>query len=283
MTFSDSRVAKMLMEDFVPVWESVAAVKTVTFNLGEGRSFRGSISGEIAIYFCDVDGVVMDILPALQSPAATLAAMKEALTLHKQVKDANKQQAKSPKAQFVTNGRQAVIGAFQKKRMTKVATERFEALAKTMGKKMLRRPELIPAGELFPASKAGEKLRDDYIRAAVDKATRDMRTMVMSKTASPGQLAEWQFVGDAMTVVEPGGRGYFRWKVGQAFFGVWPKDHDPRPKDKPGFRFSIGASTMQNPNYWKKPLFEGILKQELKGGEVEYDSDSLQAISIFEE
>lgn len=40
---------------------------------------------------------------------------------------------------------------------------------------------------------------------------------------------------------------------------------------------------MQSPDYWKKPLFEGILKQELKGGEVEYDSDSLQAISIFEE
>lgn len=83
MTFSDSRVSKMLKEDFVPVWESVADVKTVTFKLGEGRSFKGSISGEIAIYFCDVDGVVMDILPALQSPAATLLAMKEAL-VHQQ-------------------------------------------------------------------------------------------------------------------------------------------------------------------------------------------------------
>ncbi|MFK7910291.1 MAG: hypothetical protein AB8F34_06770 [Akkermansiaceae bacterium] len=55
------------------------------------------------------------------------------------------------------------------------------------------------------------------------------------------------------------------------------------PKDKPSFRMTLAASTIQNPNYWKKPLFEGILKYELKGGEVEYDSDSLQAISIFEE
>jgi hypothetical protein len=110
-----------------------------------------------------------------------------------------------------------------------------------------------------------------------------MRIMVMSKTASPGHLVEAKFVGEAMTVVEPGGRGYFRWKVGQAFFGVWPKNHDPRPKDKRSMRWPLGAFTMQTPDYWKKPLFEGILNQELKGGEVEYDSDSLQAISIFEE
>lgn len=273
----------MLKEDFVPVWESVADVKTVTFNLGEGRSFKGSISGEIAIYFCDIDGVVMDILPALQSPAATLEAMKEALILHKQVQQSKKAKPSPAKAQFSDTGRQAVIGAFQKKRMSKVAKERFAILAKTMGKKMLSRPELIPAGDLFPASKAGEKLRDDYIHAAVDKATRDMRIMSMSKTASVGLSIEWQFVGEAMTVVEPGGRGYFRWKVGQAFFGVWPEDHDPRPKDKPGFSLSPGVSTVKTPDYWKKPLFEGILNQELKGGEVEYDSESLQAISIFEE
>lgn len=274
----------MLKEDFVPVWESVADVKTVTFKLGEGRSFKGSISGEIAIYFCDVDGVVMDILPALQSPAATLSAMKEALVLHKQIQQSNKPKPQANNSLLEFYNREAIIGAFQKKRMSKVAKERFDVLAKTSGKKMLRSPELIPAGDLFPASKAGEKLRDDYIHGAVDKATRDMRTMVMSKTASPGQRAEWKFVGEAMTVVEPGGRGYFRWKVGQAFFGVWPKDHDPRVKGNPGIRFfSLGAFTRQTPDYWKKPLFEGILKQELKGGEVEYDSDSLQAISIFEE
>ena len=273
----------MLKEDFVPVWESVAEVKTVTFKLGEGRSFKGSISGEIAIYFCDVDGVVMDILPGLQSPAATLSAMKEALALHKQVQQSKKPKPEANKNPLGSHNREAIIGAFQKKRMSKVAKERFDVLAKTSGKKMLRNPELIPAGDLFPASKAGEKLRDDYIRAAVDKSTRDMRIMVMSKTASPGQLAEMKFVGEAMTVVEPGGRGYFRWKVGQAFFGVWPKGHDPRPKDKPDYMFLLGVSTMQTPDYWKKPLFEGILNQELKGGEVEYDSDSLQAISIFEE
>ena len=68
----------MLMNDFIPVWESVAPVRTVTFDLGEGRKLKGSVSGEIAIYFCDTDGKVFDILPALQSPAATLVAMKEA-------------------------------------------------------------------------------------------------------------------------------------------------------------------------------------------------------------
>lgn len=34
---------------------------------------------------------------------------------------------------------------------------------------------------------------------------------------------------------------------------------------------------------WKKALFEGILKQELKAGEVKYSSDSLKAINLFEE
>ena len=276
----------MLKEDFVPVWESVAEVKTVTFDLGEGRSFRGSISGEIAIYFCDVDGVVMDILPALQSPAATLQAMKEALELHKQVREAKvlKQTFKTDdgKKFLFSNTRESIVGGFQKKRMSKVAKERFELLAKTLGKKMLTSPQSIPAGDLFPASKAGEKLRDDYIHAAVDKATRDMRTMVMSKTASPGQIAEWKFVGEALTVVEPGGRGYFRWKVGQAFFGKWPEKHDPRSEEerKPRY-FFMGAATMKTPDYWKKPLFEGILKQELKGGEVEYDSESLQATALL--
>ena len=45
---------------------------------------------------------------------------------------------------------------------------------------------------------------------------------------------------------------------------------------------SLGLGCDFSPNEWKKPLFECILKQELKGGEVEYDSDSLQAIGIFE-
>ncbi len=65
----------MLKEDFIPVWEAVAPVRTVTFNMGEGRTLKGSVSGEIAVYFCDPRGKVFDILPALQSPAATLNAI----------------------------------------------------------------------------------------------------------------------------------------------------------------------------------------------------------------
>lgn len=82
MTFSDSHIVKLLQRDFIPVWESVAPVKTVIFDLGEGRSFKGSVSGEIAVYFCTPEGLLFDILPALQSPAATLAAMKGALEFY---------------------------------------------------------------------------------------------------------------------------------------------------------------------------------------------------------
>jgi hypothetical protein len=79
VTFSDSRVATLIRERFIPVWESVAPVTIATYELGEGRTFRGIVSGEIALYFCRPDGKVFDVLPALQSPHATYWALKGAL------------------------------------------------------------------------------------------------------------------------------------------------------------------------------------------------------------
>ena len=83
MTFSDSRIVKLLSDDFIPVWEAVAPVREVTFDLGDGRSVSGAVGGEIVIYFCTPEGKVFDVLPALQSPAATRLAMKRALEFHK--------------------------------------------------------------------------------------------------------------------------------------------------------------------------------------------------------
>ena len=66
MTFSDNRVVRLLKEKFISVWTSVAPVQTATFDLGGGRSVKGTVGGEIALYFCRPDGKVFDILPALQ-------------------------------------------------------------------------------------------------------------------------------------------------------------------------------------------------------------------------
>ncbi|HKS16160.1 MAG TPA: hypothetical protein VJU16_02550, partial [Planctomycetota bacterium] len=82
MTFSDKRVVDLVKERLIPVWESVAPVSVAVFNLGDGRSVRGTQGGEIAVYFCRPDGKVFDILPALHSPHVTYWAIKNALEFY---------------------------------------------------------------------------------------------------------------------------------------------------------------------------------------------------------
>ena len=325
----------MLKADFIPVWESVAPVRTVTFNLGEGRKLKGSISGEIAIYFCDTDGKVFDILPALQSPAATLIAMKEAKRfygeLEKAVKKANNEKEKifdglekldskevkrakgKPETQYVRgelspkyglivgipdnadhiytyedmNDRLSgyfqreinhMVKGYHKKRMLKIAADRYDEYKKN-GKRIFKNPEQFDAKKLFPESALGESLRENYINSSTDKATRDLRIMALSKTIAAGPTRKERFLDSAITVVEPGGRGYYQWKIGQGFHGVWHSANDGSGK----FEIRSLEQMLMTPDQWKKALFEGILKQELKGGEVEYNSDSLKAINLFEE
>jgi len=280
------------MNDFIPVWESVAPVRTVTFDLGEGRKLKGSVSGEIAIYFCDTDGKVFDILPALQSPAATLNAMKEAKRFYGAMKEeadnlfkrGNQTQTRNnaPKEspdefrEIVSYG---IVKNYHKKRMKKVAAEKYDFLKKwDVG--VLKDPVKYRAGLLFPESEKGEKIRDSYINSATDEATKDMRIMTDSKMAMTGLTSEGVFVDGAMTVVEPGGRGYYQWKIGQGFHDVWTKEF------RKGVPYTLPITRgkkLMTPDQWKQPLFEDILKQELKGGEVEYNSDSLKAINLFEE
>ena len=84
MTFSDSRIIELINSNFVAVWESAAPVKTATFDLGDGRSVKGTVGGEIALFFCRPDGAVFDILPALQSPAVTRQAIEDALAFYEE-------------------------------------------------------------------------------------------------------------------------------------------------------------------------------------------------------
>ena len=270
----------MLKEDFIPVWEAVAPVRTVTFNLGEGRSLKGSVSGEIAIYFCNPKGKVFDILPALQSPAATLKAMKEAKKFHQElVKIDYKLEGKEKADQLAKDIKYTrAVQNMHKQRMKEMAARKYDAMIK-IGTKILKHPEKIPAQQIFPNSAKGENKRDTYINAATDKATRDMRLMTMSKSGIVGPRKADAYTDGAITVVEPGGRGYYLWQIGRVMYGNYPVEYTPQEKT----RFLMKISQLMTPDEWKKILFEGIFKQELKGGEVEYDSDSLEAINVFEE
>ncbi|MEZ6195637.1 MAG: hypothetical protein R3F20_07895 [Planctomycetota bacterium] len=84
MTFSDRRIIDAVESSFVPVWETVAPAAVAEFDLGDGRSVKGTVGGEIALYFCRPDGVVFDCLPALQSPAVTLEAIERAAAFYRE-------------------------------------------------------------------------------------------------------------------------------------------------------------------------------------------------------
>ncbi len=242
----------MLKEDFIPVWEAVAPVRTVTFDLGEGKKIKGSVSGEIAIYFCDTRGKVFDILPALQSPAATLNAMKKAKQLH----------AKLMKISiYNTEGRidiskpnysrqeEAVLN-FHKNRMKEIAARKYDALLKA-GTDILKNPEKVPAAVIFPKSAEGESKRDNYINAATDDATRDLRMMALSKSGPRPTLGQRTYTENALTVVEPGGRGYYLWQIGQAMHGTYPMGYFPESDGIPILTFT----GLMTPDEWKKILF----------------------------
>lgn len=293
MTFSDSRIVKLLKNDYVPVWESVAPVREVTFDLGEGRSVKGTVGGEIALYFCTPQGMVFDILPALQSPAATRQAIENALAFYR--KHHGKPGVKA-------------IADWHRARMRKT----LEIVWKDHPDKFRKaypHIEKLQARQIYPQAKRGEDKREAYIRSALDDATRDMRVMAMSKVAvMPSRKNQ------VMTVVEPGGRGYFLWQIDRCFLGMLPLAESNRSKGKRSGDDAVRKTDISDlldggrgafikritdknervrvrqwnslpkpPSAWKHLLFEGILYQPLKGGKVTYDSESLEAISIQEE
>lgn len=217
MTFSDKRIVDFVSEHFIPVWESVAPVTVAVFDLGDGRTIRGTQGGEIAIYFCRPDGKVFDILPALQSPRVTLQAIREAHEFYR------------------------TTGATDEAVRLRHEQKRVEM-------------ELAEIGRPNPkADRSLARVRDR--RSSKDPATRALGVMAGSKTVMSGDLLP------PMTVIEPGGLDYYRFRIHEEFV----------------------KSPLRTPDEWKEPLFVDILEQELKGGKFRYDADSLEPISIIEE
>lgn len=304
MTFSDSRISKFLQEHFIVQWEAVSPVRLVKFDLGEGRSFSGTVNGEIAIYFCDSNGKVFDILPALQSPAITLNRIKEAKAFFTQ--NAGKQSKQAIKEDLQINNlsglfhqteeeieklvnkqykfqiqpgqiSQSSINKLHRDRLKKVASERYQSLT-DKGVQVFKNPENIPASLVFPDTKKGEEKRDAYIYAALDDATRDLRFMVMSKIGPPPtHFDNSVLAAESLTIVEPGGLGYYQWQIDRAFFGAI----DPPGTDSM-LLSDIFDTQPDTPQEWKEIIFTSIMKQELKGGVIEYNSESLDAIQVIE-
>ena len=98
MTFSDQRVIDLVKSRFVACWESVADVRTATFDLGGGKKVTGTTGGEMAIFFCLPDGTVFDVLPALHSPQAVHGAALEALRFHDEALRTSKDRATAIRA-----------------------------------------------------------------------------------------------------------------------------------------------------------------------------------------
>ena len=86
VTFSHKDVIDLIGRDFVAAWESVAPVREAVFDLGDGKEVRGTVGGEIVLYFCRPDGRVFDMIPALQTPHVTYWGMKNALDFYRRTK-----------------------------------------------------------------------------------------------------------------------------------------------------------------------------------------------------
>ena len=90
VTFSHKDVIELISKNFVPVWESVAPVRVAIFDLGDGKEVRGTVGGEIVLYFCRPDGKVFDMIPALQTPHVTYWGIKNALEFYNRTKATDK-------------------------------------------------------------------------------------------------------------------------------------------------------------------------------------------------
>ena len=167
MTFSDKRIIEAASKTFTPVWESVAPASVAEFDLGDGKKVRGTVGGEIALYFCRPDGMVFDCLPALQSPAITLAAIKRAAT-------------------FYASSKGAPIEA-----ILAYNAERRDAIAKEQGITSKKAADVVAA--------AHEKLKKRL--AMGGPADRIMITALLSKSA----IGLGSGAPESVTVVEPGG------------------------------------------------------------------------------
>jgi hypothetical protein len=79
--FAHPEVRDFVAATFIPAWESVRPVPTVTIDFGGGRTLKRTVNGNIATYVCRPDGTVVDLLPGLRTPEAYLEDLRRAVAL----------------------------------------------------------------------------------------------------------------------------------------------------------------------------------------------------------
>jgi hypothetical protein len=79
--FAQPQLRDFIAANFIPAWESVRDVPTLTIDFGGGRVLKRTYNGNVAAYVCAPDGRVLDILPGLSTPEAYLRDLRAALAL----------------------------------------------------------------------------------------------------------------------------------------------------------------------------------------------------------
>jgi hypothetical protein len=70
--YANAKVSRLLRERYVLHWRSVRPVPKLTIDFGDGRTLRGTITGNSIHYVLDPRGRLVDALPGLYGPGAFL-------------------------------------------------------------------------------------------------------------------------------------------------------------------------------------------------------------------
>ncbi len=114
--------------------------------------------------------------------------------------------------------------------------------------------------------------RDRKIGDASTDSTRDLRVAIGSKT-------RMTLPAETITVVEPGGTHYYKWRVHKLLGRKMPP---PLVQANPREPTKIGPA-LKSPSEWKKQIFEDILEMPLTGHSKIYDTSSVAPFLIVED
>jgi hypothetical protein len=257
VTFSDEKVIQFVNRHFTAAWESVAPVSLATFELGEGKKLTGAYGGNIALYACDSEGRVLDILPALQSPSVTLQWLEEVRKLNELTRGMSGADKRAAISHFHETR------AIDPEAAPEVATR---APAKAVAPRFSDAP---PAYD--PATETLEKmvLKTGAVKYTVKKkpvlerkdtaALREMvgKSMAMPRV-QPGISEAPRLEEERIVVVIAGGLRSYRQQI------------DAR----------LAAEPLKNPDAYRSFVFETVLHEKLSGRSEIFVTDDPVSIAL---
>jgi hypothetical protein len=79
--YANTRISKLLRDNFILYWSSERTVPRVTIDFGAGRKLESTTTGNSAHYVLSADGDVLDVLPGLYAPQVFEAELTKSLGL----------------------------------------------------------------------------------------------------------------------------------------------------------------------------------------------------------